>query len=343
VGAGVVGLAVACEAVRAGHEVRCFEAAAPMGARSAGGTRIFRLAHAAPGLVEWAVRARRGWHRWSHEAGVELVGGEGTVVSGEIAEIAAAMTQAGAGYRVVEEPPPLLPADAPGGPFLVDPAGGVIQAAAAGRFLVGVLGSRLVSAEVTAVEVRGGSVCVLAGADGWECGSVLLAAGAATPELAAQVGIRVPAAMEHHARFTYALRDPAAAPPCWLDDSQAWQPGFTGYGHLAGPGLWAAGLHLPGLQVGWDVGREQAVQASAETVGRYVTEYLTGLLPGAVETVYCTTIAGAGDGVSAERAGSVLAVWGNNLFKHAPYLAEVLVTALASGELPTTLEAAAPR
>jgi hypothetical protein len=59
--------------------------------------------------------------------------------------------------------------------------------------------------------------------------------------------------------------------------------------------------------------------------------------------VYCTTIADVGDGVSAERAGSVLAVWGNNLFKHAPYLAEVLVTALASGELPTAFEAATPR
>jgi hypothetical protein len=130
---------------------------------------------------------------------------------------------------------------------------------------------------------------------------------------------------------------------CRWDRSQAWQPGFTGYGHLAGPGLWAAGLHLPGRQIRWEVGREQAVQASAEAVGRYVTEYLTGLLPGAVETVYCTTIADAGDGVSAERTGSVLAVWGNNLFKHASYLAEVLVTGLASGELPAAFEAAAPR
>jgi sarcosine oxidase len=148
--------------------------------------------------------------------------------------------------------------------------------------------------------------------------------------------------MEHHARFTFALRDPAAEPPCWLDRSQAWQPGFTGYGHLAGPGLWAAGLHRPGGQTRWERGREQVVRASAEAVGRYVTEHLTGLLPGAVETVYCTTMADAGDGVSAERAGPVLAVWGNNLFKHAPYLAEVLVAALASGELPTDFETAAP-
>src|SRR5262249_62249324 len=91
------------------------------------------------------------------------------------------------------------------------------------------------------------------------------------------------------------------------------------------------------------MGREQAVRASAETVGRYATEYLTGLLPGAVATVYCTTITDAGDGVSAERAGPVLAGWGNNLFKHAPYLAEVLVTTLDSSEPPTAFEAAAPR
>jgi hypothetical protein len=102
-------------------------------------------------------------------------------------------------------------------------------------------------------------------------------------------------------------------------------------------------LHLPGRQIRWEVGREQAVQASAEAVGRYATEHLTGLLPGVLEMVYCTTIADAGDGVSAERAGPVLAVWGNNLFKHAPYLAEVLVAALVSGDLPTAFAAAAPR
>src|SRR4051794_7608624 len=51
VGAGVVGLAVSYELVRHGRDVRCFEAAQPMSARSVGDARIFRLAHATPTLV----------------------------------------------------------------------------------------------------------------------------------------------------------------------------------------------------------------------------------------------------------------------------------------------------
>src|SRR5882724_7523150 len=100
VGAGVVGLAAAYELARRGHEVRCFEAAVPMGARSVGGTRIFRYAHAEPGFVSWAVRARRGWAVWSAAAGEPLVGAEGTVVSGEVGAIANAMAAAGAPYRL---------------------------------------------------------------------------------------------------------------------------------------------------------------------------------------------------------------------------------------------------
>ncbi|MFD1046787.1 FAD-dependent oxidoreductase, partial [Kibdelosporangium lantanae] len=51
VGAGVVGLAVARALLRRGHEVVCFEAGTPMGARSVGDSRIFRYAHTDPVLV----------------------------------------------------------------------------------------------------------------------------------------------------------------------------------------------------------------------------------------------------------------------------------------------------
>jgi sarcosine oxidase len=329
VGAGVVGLAAAYELVRDGHEVRCFEAARPMGARSAGDTRIFRLAHASPGLVDWAARARRGWDAWSRAAGAPLVGPQGTVVSGEIAAMAEAMAAAGAPHRVTGDAPP-VPAVEPVGPFLVDPGGGAIQAAAAGRHLLGVVGSRVVHGTVTALDPAG---AVVAG-EPWRCDSVLLAAGAATPALAGQVGIAVPAAVEHHARFTYELRDPAAAPPCWLDRSAGWRPGFTSYGHLAGPGRWAVGGHLPAALTSPAVDRADAVAAARAEVGGYAAHHLTGVRPEPVDTLYCDPMAGAGDGIHAVRSGAVLAVWGNNLFKFAPLLGQVLATAATALAVP---------
>jgi sarcosine oxidase len=338
VGAGVVGLAAAHGLGRAGHQVRCFEAAGPMAARSGGGTRIFRLAHAVPALVEAAARAGHGWQQWSRAAGTPLVGGEGLVVSGAIDGFAAAMSSAGATHGVLDRPPAGLPAARPAGPFLLDPAGGVIQAAATGRYLLGSVAGNLTRTEVTAVEVRGGAaVLALAGGGSWACDSVLLAAGAGTPRLAAQVGIDVPDRLVHHVRFTVPLRDPGAVPPCWLDRAGAWQPGFTSYGHLAGRGLWAVGGHLPVQQTRWERGREAVTEASRQVVTRYVAEYVTGALPAVAGTVYCDVMDGLGDGFCAARSGPVLAVWGNNLFKFAPRLAEVLARAAVDFAVPPRL------
>src|SRR5262249_6758696 len=150
--------------------------------------------------------------------------------------IAEAMSAAGAPHRVADRPPPALPATDPVGPFLVDGAGGAIQAAATGRFLLGSVGDLLRRATVTAVGTRGDAAVVVAGGQSWACDSVLIAAGASTPGLAAQVGIEIPDTPVHHARFTFPLRDPQAGPPCWLDRAEGWRPGFRGYVHLAGPG-----------------------------------------------------------------------------------------------------------
>jgi sarcosine oxidase len=282
------------------------------------------------------MQARREWQLWSRAAGVPLLGGEGAVISGDIDGLVGAMAAAGAQYEVLDHPPPGLPAADPAGPFLVDPHGGVIRAAATGRFLLGSLGGTLRRAAVTAIELRGNAAAVVAGAESWVCDSVLIAAGAATPRLAAQVGIDVPGTLVHHARFTFPLRDRQAVPPCWLDRAGAWRSGFTSYGHLAGPGWWATGGGLPIEQVRWELGREAVTGASRQVVTRYVAEYVTGVVPTVADSLYCDVIAGLGDGISAARSGPVLAVWGNNMFKFAPRLAAVVARAAADRALPAT-------
>jgi sarcosine oxidase len=68
--AGVVGLATTVAVLRRGVDVTCFErTGAPMTERSAGSSRIFRLAHGTPELVQVAQAARAGYDRWSADAG----------------------------------------------------------------------------------------------------------------------------------------------------------------------------------------------------------------------------------------------------------------------------------
>ena len=65
VGAGVVGLSTTAALLERGADVVCFErAGGPMTERSAGSSRIFRLAHGDPELVALARTARAGFERW---------------------------------------------------------------------------------------------------------------------------------------------------------------------------------------------------------------------------------------------------------------------------------------
>jgi sarcosine oxidase len=344
VGAGVTGLAVTDELLRLGHDVRCFEAATPMAARSTGGTRIFRLAHWRPELVDWAMQARDLWDVWSEAAGERLVGSEGVVLSGradgDIAEVAAAMGAAGAPFEESADAPG-LPAERPDGPFLVDPAGGALQAAATGRFLLSRAGRAIVRERVTAVGVEGDRALVTTATGTVELDSLVVTAGAGTAPLAAGVGVDVPRRLVHHARFTYPLRDPAATPPCWLDRSESWRTGFTTYQHVAAPGQWAVGGHVDDEQVRADRGLDEVVTLSRDLVTRYVAEYVTGAEPTAVDVVTCDFEEGLGDGLSSERAGPVLVLWGDNLFKLAPVIGRVVARAAAELSRPAELAAVA--
>lgn len=328
VGAGIVGLSTALALVDAGVETVCVDAGEPMGARSAGATRIFRLAHADPALVDDARAARRIWAAWSRRAGTPLVGTEGTVVSGSrVPTWAAAMADADAEHRV-DDPPSALPIT-PTGPVLHDPSGGVLDLAATGRFLRGAVPVR--TATVSAIGAEG-----VVHLDGEPIGAdaVVVAAGAGTAALARPLGVDVPTTREHHARFTFRHRRAgdaaersstveAVTAPCLLD-GETHGPLSRTYQHRTGDGYWAIGGHPPDADTAWELGVDEVTRRSRAAVSGLVAERAPDLDPEPVETLTCDPTPGLGDGVFTAVTGVVHVVWGDNLAKLAPLIGERL-------------------
>lgn len=341
VGAGVVGMSTTAALLDAGVEAVCFErSGAVMGERSAGASRIFRFAHGDPDLVRLAEEARDGFARWAGRAGRPMVDPCGCVVSGgDAADRAAAMEKVGAAFELVEPGSDRLhlPATVTAEPVLVDPEGGVVDVDAVRAFLVGRVGRAVVPAAVEAVETTtaGASVRTDTGTERFD--AVVLAAGAGTSALAAQVGIGTPAELVHHFRATFPFVEGAVRPQSWIDNPAG---GLHTYQHRSGPGRWSVGGTLDPALVAWEVGRDAAVAASREVLLAYARERLA-VEPRIVEGLYCTHIPGAGDGIKFRRSGQVLAVDGDNLMKFAPVLGESLAAAAVDGSTPVVPELAA--
>ncbi|MEJ2859819.1 FAD-dependent oxidoreductase [Actinomycetospora flava] len=313
VGAGIVGLAAAYTLVGRGVGVRCLDVGEPMGARSAGDTRIFRVAHGTPELVAEARRASELWDDWSMTAGRTLVGGERAKVSGpRVPAWAAAMSAAGAIHRVVDG-------------VLHDPAGGVLDLVATREFLTAAV--RPERLEVTAIDPDGTVHTADGGADHPD--AVVVAAGAGTPALVAPLGVDVPAELEHHARFTFAG---PADQPCHLDARADGDLASTDQ-HRTRVGHWAVGGHLPDTDTAWELGADEVARRSREAVVDHVRRLLPHLDPTPVDELRCTPMRGLGDGVHRARAGAVHVVWGDNLAKLAPRIGEV-VAADVVGDTP---------
>jgi len=331
VGGGVVGLATAASLARRGVDVVCFERSTVMGERSAGSSRIFRLAHVDADLVRLADRARAGFARW----GAGMVDPVGCVVSGgDAAERARAMAAAGAAHELRDDADELgLPVAGPvAGPVLVDPAGGVVDVDAVRALLVATAGHTVVRAEVDGVTPTtsdAGGADVRVGGVPRRFDAVVLAAGAGTAALAADVGVDLPSALQHHARFTFALPDRPR--PAWID---APPTGLRTYQHRSGPGRWSVGGTVDAAAVAWEVGPQEATRASREAVLRFARERLT-VVPEVVETLYCTHAPDTGDGITFARSGAVLAVWGENLMKFVPVLGDALAAAAVDGSTPS--------
>lgn len=331
IGGGVVGLSTTLALVELGADVTCYERGDPMGGRSAGETRIFRLAHAYPDMVDLAARARQAFTGWSERAGVPMIEDVGTVVTGaDIDGWVAAMAAAGAGHEVVEAGSPLLrlPTDRFAGPALVDPAGGVIRVDRVTAFLTAAVGSRVRRAHVYGLEETG-TVRAESGSEAFD--AVVLCAGAGTSPLAATAGIYTPPALEHHVRFSFPVRPGAPGPlQCWIDKGEP-----STYQHTSHPGTWTVGAHVAGPAVAWEAGPEAAERASRDVVTDYVARHLPAIEPRVVGRLYCAHNPDLGDGFRFPRRGRILAVYGENLFKFAPLLGTMIARAVADGTTPT--------
>jgi sarcosine oxidase len=325
VGAGVVGLSAVLGLRARGADVTCYErTGAAMTEQSAGSSRIFRLAHGDPELVELAGTARAGFDRWAERAGVLLVRHTGCVVSGEgLPDWAAAMAAAGAAHEIVDGGAARLPARRPPAEALLDPAGGVIDVDAVRAMLAAAAGDAIVGAAVYALEDTAAGAVVGSSVGSARFDAVLVAAGAGTSPLAAQVGVYTPTTLSHHVRFTFPL-EPGLPRPAWIDKPTG-EPGT--YQHETGPGRWSVGGFVDPAATAWERGRVAAAEASEAAALDYARERLT-VEPRVVESLYCTHAPDLRDGIHVHRsAGRVLIVHGENLFKFAPVLADVLAIA----------------
>ena len=335
IGAGIVGLATTAALLERAVQVVCFEKLAPMAERSAGESRIFRLAHRDPELVDLAAQARQIFADWEAQADEELIDQVGTVVSGDNTHLwSAAMTAAGATHLQVEPDSDLLrlPTRKISTLSLIDPEGGVLRVARIGAFLTDRCQAALRIEHVYALEEVPDGVVVRSSGSRDTFDAVVLCAGAWTASLAAQVGLHPPIALAHHARFTFRVR--AQAPrrmQAWISTSDE---GLSSYQHTNAPGQWAVGVHVDPAQVAWPVGAEKATATAREITTSYVRSTLDDVDPEVIDQLYCTVNPDLGDGVQFLRNGRVLAVYGENLFKLAPVIGHRLAEATIDDSVP---------
>jgi sarcosine oxidase len=255
-----------------------------------------------------------------------LVNSHCVVTGTDMADRAAAMAQAGADYEVVgaRSGRLRLPVREEPAVALIDIGGGVVDVDAVREFLTGRAGSAVLAEPVYGLDLTaGGGVRVVAAGGARDYDALLIAAGANTAHLAAQVGIYTPPLLAHHLRCTF--RVDGDSWQSWIDKPTD-RPGT--YQHQSGPGRWAVGGHVDPRLTVWEVGRDAAVDASRTALLDYAREYLA-VDPTVIESIYCTFEPELGDGIHVRRNGPVTVVYGDNLMKFAPVLGSDLSASLA--------------
>ncbi len=344
IGSGIIGMATTLALRERGVDVVLLEAAGPGSGQSKGPVRIFRMAHASQPLTGLAKRARAGWTAWEGPVGRELIGDHGAVIVGE---------RAPAMRRNLElaalDGPDLAPARArelagvavsPGEALLHDPAAGNICAGAIMSHLAAATEAQRTITRVEAIERRAGGFDLLS-ADGiWSTEHVVVCAGEGTPALAGQLGLDLRATFYRHSRFAFPMRDPARRPACLLDHG--------GTEHVYGLVVGSSGRYALGLSGDTDyptdrVSADEASHLSYLRVRAHVDERMPELAAEAVAELRCTfqrsPLLAGGDEFGVWALPEATVCFGNNLFKFAPLLGQMLADTALSGVVPEPLRA----
>ncbi|HET9738009.1 MAG TPA: hypothetical protein VFP78_07795, partial [Solirubrobacteraceae bacterium] len=193
----------------------------------------------------------------------------------------------------------------------------------------------LVHEEVVSVRVTSaGGVEVRAGGAWAEHERVVLCAGRGTVALARGAGLPLPVRQAAHVRLTYRVRGkPPARLACLLDGRGAYGDPLPGNETYA-VGLGETPVHEDGSLV--DPG---ALGSLTDRTAAYVDLALPGLDPTPIDVRHCwvTELPWNPDGIAVWEHGPLLAVAGNNLFKHAPALGRALAVTALGGDLPANL------
>lgn len=344
VGAGIVGLAAAWELEQRGIEFDVFEYGAPGGGQSRGESRIFRHAHDDPRLIELALRSRRMWREWEHQFGVQLISPDGVVSIGPgLTDQLELMREVEPGIRAREISPArlreILPILSPyDGRIVLEEEGGAIRTRLTIASLIQRVGTCLIPVKVDAVEILdGGQAAIRAGGIRRVYDAVIVCAGLGTDRLAVLNEVAIPVQVDAQIRVTYPIRPDRHQGMASIRDRSGGHGADGIYGSpVRGDSHYSVGLSQTGAVsanglIDWDqMGR------LARRTDDWVREAMPGLDADRGESLTCwvTRMPWSSDGFGIWQRGPVFHLVGNNLFKLAPLLAEVLADAAVDGFVP---------